>query len=928
MGREKLPKVQRQGALELATKAKKEGLDIKAPDIVAQKASTGEVLTAPEVFGAILKSKDLRLEREKLAVELEKFEEKGAVGEATEARTRLEAKIDEIDQFRRNVDLTTTESGRSLNALKFFKEAEGDAWTVRGLLQRAKASRQGKLTPEESGVFEKGGKKLGELQKERDRIQIEDNKIAEEAQKTLADRVAKELIRREKGFQKSQKAKEGILKEREKIKSDLKAIGFRVNDITGVTAEGSALIGKLAINYAKEGIETFPEIIKRVLEDVEGITEKDVIESIAQKSPKVVGRAKRQANKRVAQMRTQARLIQSIEKAEQGIFDKPQGKQPTAPEIQNLRGQLRTLRKDAFPTIVDGKKLESALKKIDLLQEQLDQQFRTIKEKKPIESASLKEAKDKIKALTKEIRLDDTIVDLKEQIRTGEFKEKKIETFKKISPKLERKEVEISRLKRDLRNDIENLAPITGKKVFRETVNTMRTLKATADVSYALRQGFVLSARRPDLAAKVFGKAFQTLFSENKAFEIDNAIRSAEHHHIREKAKLFLAELDGLSTLKEEAFMSNVAEKIPFWGQVVKASNRNMTTGLNLLRTSVFDAFLEKYPNATPKELAAYADYINVASGRGNLGKFEAAADVLGSVFFAPRFAISRIQTPMKISQLWKNPRVGKEIAKDFAAVGAVGATTLYLADMAGLDVGGDPRESDFGRITFGDTHVDIFAGFQQPMRLATRIWFKATDRAGLTGKDLTDIEKEFDAFDAVGNFVGYKVSPVFTVGTELLSGKSLFGEERTVPETVARAIAPIIIESTYDAFREQGAGAAGVTFGLESAGVGVNTFPRSERKARKDIREFREEGDFIAADQLQKEFNIKNPTNRIVNVNSREELLKNEAKNNIIKAVKKNNLAKANRIMREWNKKHLDNQFEAGFISKENIKATKKLKD
>ena len=62
--------------------------------------------------------------------------------------------------------------------------------------------------------------------------------------------------------------------------------------------------------------------------------------------------------------------------------------------------------------------------------------------------------------------------------------------------------------------------------------------------------------------------------------------------------------------------MSNLVRKVPILKQVAAASERHMTTYLNLLRTAAFDQFVAANPNATQAELKAWAAFVNVASGR------------------------------------------------------------------------------------------------------------------------------------------------------------------------------------------------------------------------------------------------------------------------------------------------------------------------
>jgi hypothetical protein len=301
----------------------------------------------------------------------------------------------------------------------------------------------------------------------------------------------------------------------------------------------------------------------------------------------------------------------------------------------------------------------------------------------------------------------------------------------------------------------------------------------------------------------------------------------------RERAGLYLAGLNEVPNSKEEAFLSRYAEKIPVFGEVVKASERHMVTHLNLLRAAVFDEYIQKYPESPPEERKAWADYINKASGRGDLGDFSSAARGLSSVFFAPRFAVSRFQTPATlVTNMKKNPRVAKEIGKDFGAMAVFGATILALAKLAGADVGDDPEDADFGKIIIGKTRVDVFGGFLQPLRLILAGVYQGAGKAGMLKKvdpetgEVKQRKAKMDFMDALWNFAQYKMSPAVQLPLELLRGKNVIGQPVSPAEAVARKMVPIVVQGAYDAvIKDKDPVRAIWTTPLEFFGAGVNAY-------------------------------------------------------------------------------------------------------
>jgi hypothetical protein len=539
-----------------------------------------------------------------------------------------------------------------------------------------------------------------------------------------------------------------------------------------------------------------------------------------------------------------------------------------AAQMQMVLTQLRT---SLYKTTKDAATLERAGKLVNQLQDNLANHARELrKPPTPEATGRLAEIRTQIAELRKTMKVEDTLADLNSQLESGDFKIT-VRPEVPIDPALERMQIEVKKARQNIRRAIEDMRPKTKLQRVDEGLNFLRTMKATADLSYALRQGAMLSARRPITAIKTFGKAFQAALSEAKAEQIDHQIRNHPNQFLRDKAGLYLAELDkGPLKGHEEAFMSSLAEKIPIFGKVVKASERNMVTGLNLLRTAAFDGFLERHPNATTVELKAWADYVNKASGRGNLGQSAGAARLLSSVFFAPRFAISRFQAPAALIQNMSKPRVRAEIAKDMAAFVGTGMTALGLAYLAGARVSMNPRDPDFGKIRFGDTRVDIWGGEQQAVRLiagaATNIYDRAELAAGRStpsNAERVAIER-YSPLEAFGRFASFKLAPSITVPMELWTGKDITGQPTTRTKTLATAALPLLYQDIYDAYQSEGAGAAIGTAAGGAVGLGVSTYPDSEAQTRKKYLDLREQGDKSEAARIRIQWNRAHPDNKI----------------------------------------------------------------
>lgn len=508
--------------------------------------------------------------------------------------------------------------------------------------------------------------------------------------------------------------------------------------------------------------------------------------------------------------------------------------------IRDTQKQLTKIRQQAWSLDIDGSRLESGIDRIDRLQDQLSNLRRGVNDDILLSPDDVQSIKDGMADVRRKLDVEKRLSEAKSELESGEIVPRKKVGDKNIDPELESAQIELRRTRQAIRNRQADMERPSTVKVLRETVNTLRTVKATADMSATFRQGLILAARRPGQTVDAFIPAFKSFFeglanNDFTAQQVDNRIRSADHHWLRERAGLYLAPLEDVNiNAQEEMFMSRWAEKtgLARWtgfSRIVKASEQHMVTFLNSLRASAFDQFLNANPNATQVELKAWADWINIATGRGIGAKLAQNANWMSAFVFAPRFSASRVQAinvPKRLYDNWSNPRVRKEIAKDYAAVASLGATALTLGALAGAEVGDDPRSSDFGKMVVGDAHIDIWGGMQQPMRLITSIGANATDRLGWSGSHLSQSEIErFNPLEQLGRFSSFKLAPSVTIPLEGFRGKDIIGQDVTLTETAINALMPLVWQDVYDAYREEGFGSAARSGAFNFFGIGTNTY-------------------------------------------------------------------------------------------------------
>ena len=361
-----------------------------------------------------------------------------------------------------------------------------------------------------------------------------------------------------------------------------------------------------------------------------------------------------------------------------------------------------------------------------------------------------------------------------------------------------------------------------------QLANVPRSIMASFDLSAPLRQGIFSMARHPKMFFSSFIKQFRTFPSEKAYKALNDEIVARPTYKLMRSNKLAITELGSSLTTREEAFMSNWAEKIPVAGWIVRASGRAYTGFLNKFRADMFDDFIrqgKKLGIDDPKFLKSAASFINHATGRGSLGPFEKAAVPLNSIFFSPRLIMSRLNLINPYYYATLQPAVRKEALKSLFTFAGLSLTVGGLMKMGGAEVGLDPRNADFMKPKFGNKRYDILGGFQQPIRTAAQ-FISGKIISSTTGKTITLGEgyKPLTRIDIIARYFTYKESPLVSFVHSLLKGQTAIGEKVDIPTEVVNRFTPMVIQDMYDLYREEGL--AGIPTAFPAIfGVGVQTY-------------------------------------------------------------------------------------------------------
>jgi len=373
----------------------------------------------------------------------------------------------------------------------------------------------------------------------------------------------------------------------------------------------------------------------------------------------------------------------------------------------------------------------------------------------------------------------------------------------------------------------------TTQKLFTNAVDALnipRSLMTSFDYSAGLRQAIFAAPRHPIRFAQAFMGQFRQSFSE-KIFQAGQQAIKENPNYLLARGRLALTDTGKFIGGREEAFASNLAEKIPLFGRVVKASERAYIGMLNKFRMDLFSDMVNNSKKLgvaiDEKFLDDAAGLINNMTGRGELpSKLKGAAPLLNGAFFSPRLMASRLNLLNPTYYVGLSPVVRKEALQSLFTFTATGMTVLGLAKLAGASVGADPRSADFGKVKYGNTRYDIWGGFQQYPRMAGQL-LSGKLVSTTSGKITTLGEgyKPLNRFDILQRFFESKTAPVPSFVLSLLKGQNNVGEPFNLPTEVVNRMIPMVIADMYDLAKEKGSPLGGLLATPGIFGVGVQTY-------------------------------------------------------------------------------------------------------
>lgn len=388
-------------------------------------------------------------------------------------------------------------------------------------------------------------------------------------------------------------------------------------------------------------------------------------------------------------------------------------------------------------------------------------------------------------------------------------------------------------------------------KVFPKVVNVLKTNKSlwqkikegtaeVANLSRALMTTLDLSAPFTQASALIGHKEFWTnmptmvkaMFSKEFHDAMWSQIQRDPYFKYAERGKVSFTKVDGPLSEKEEAFMSHLAQKIPGIGVLVKGSDRAYVTYLNKLRLDVFKKIMQQEKELgvnvkDPKFLNDLGGFVNNATGRGNLGRYNSSAPLLSAAFFSPRMQMSRVALINPIYYMQLHPAVRMQAIKTMLGFGAIMATAYGLAWAGGAKVSLNPDDPDFLKVRIGDTRLGNFGAFAPWIRIGYKVAAGFYDQA-------TGVKTKNSVGDDILHFARTKLSPVAGTAVDIAQkGKEVTGinikDEKFLglhgtAAYIAQKYVPMILQDIHDAVESSGPAGVGVT-PFAALGIPVQTY-------------------------------------------------------------------------------------------------------
>ncbi|HEX8071056.1 MAG TPA: hypothetical protein VF546_13960 [Pyrinomonadaceae bacterium] len=366
-----------------------------------------------------------------------------------------------------------------------------------------------------------------------------------------------------------------------------------------------------------------------------------------------------------------------------------------------------------------------------------------------------------------------------------------------------------------------------ARGVARTVLDVLQLPKAKAgfDLSATGRQGFAQALAHPTYFLRSLRQQVRSMRSEEAHAEFVESVTSRPDYQQMKDAGLDLS----LMGRPEEPFASGLAPRIPG----VRASDRAYSAGLDAIRVAAWDnytAAVRGKPNTTEATYKAIADLINISTGRGRVAGLDRSAlgrkiiDALNVPFFSPRNTASKFNlvSPLRVVRNALSAETQpvaylqlRDAARGLATLG----TTMGLMHVAGLNVGLNPFDSRFGKLTVGKVTYDLTGGESFTVRYMAQM--ARTFRRMEQGKK---VDEKFTPAALTRRYLRSQLQPAAGVAVDAKTGETFDGRPFTYSRAAADLAVPFVVMDTYEGFKAEGLLGAGKTLPAGVLGVATRT--------------------------------------------------------------------------------------------------------
>lgn len=364
-----------------------------------------------------------------------------------------------------------------------------------------------------------------------------------------------------------------------------------------------------------------------------------------------------------------------------------------------------------------------------------------------------------------------------------------------------------------------------------------KSLKASLDDSALLNQGLPVLFADPKLWFKNSLTSFKDIWNTFGGKEVMREIRADIMSRPNALNGTYRKMKLGVG-ITEEAFPSQLPERIPIAGRAFKAAETAFTGFQYRNRADLADTYLrtlkEMGADTTDKtRLESWGKLINSMTGRGNLGPAEPAANAANNVFFSPRFFKSHLDVLLlhPLGGAGGDPFVrktsGRTLLKMVVGISII-MTIASAFDKDSVEL--DPRSTHFGKIKIFGHWTDITGGAASIITLAARV-FTLSSKSASTGVVNPLNSGKFGAqngFDVVNDFFGNKLSPLAGILRDYLKGTDPNGNKATPLNEAMNLTVPIPITSFNDLNKDPNKGNVLGAMILNTIGLNVSAYTQT----------------------------------------------------------------------------------------------------